>query len=278
MAVQGRVASVTPALARQLLESNGRNRRVRQAQVEQFAKAMTNGSWDLNGETIKIADDGTVLDGQHRLMAIVLADVTVDLVLVEGLPVETQDSMDTGVRRKLSDVLSIAGVPDAMAVSTALNAYFRYKQTGSFEPHRSPTVREALALYADHPTLDDSVRVSRRVTKEIRGPIGVFAACHHIFAGVDQKAADEFFDRLALGDGLEQGNPIFHLRRHVVRTRQDRMYAKRPQHIAALTFKAFNHWRRGESISLLTYKSSGKAPEQFPILDISMPRRRKARR
>jgi hypothetical protein len=272
MAVRTAIKDVTPEVAQRLLGRNSRNRPVRASHVRQLAEAMSSGRWDFNGESIKISQDGSLLDGQHRLMAIREAQVTVRMVVVEGLPTPAQDTVDTGRRRKLSDVLFIAGHPDANALATALNALHRYRTTGGFAPGASPTVREALELLEREPTLIESVRVARRVTKEIRGPIGVFAACHHIFSMVDQDAADEFFQKLQVGDELKRGDPIYHLRRHVLRTRQDRAYAKRPQHMGALTFKAFNLWRSGERVELLTYKSGGTAPERFPALDVAMQR------
>jgi hypothetical protein len=278
VAVKTAIKEVSPRMAQDLLGRNQRNRPVRVSHVRQLAEAMASGRWDFNGESIKIADDGTLIDGQHRLLALRDAGVSLPMVIVEGLPVPVQDTVDTGRRRKLSDVLFIAGYPDSNALATALNALHRYRETGSFGATSSPTIREALDLVEREPTIVESVRVARRVTKEIRGPIGVFAACHHVFAMVDQSAADEFFLRLQLGDELERGDPIFHLRRHVLRTRQDRAYAKRPQHMGALTFKAFNLWRSGEQVELLTYKSGGPNPERFPDLDDApAPRKRRAR-
>lgn len=63
------IQEITPQKARTMLEMNTRNfRDVRPFRVDQYAKMMAEGRWELNGETIKIADN-YLIDGQHRLLA-----------------------------------------------------------------------------------------------------------------------------------------------------------------------------------------------------------------
>ena len=63
----------------------------------------------LNGETVKIASDGTILDGQHRLYACIQAGVPFETVVIRGLPPEAQDTIDTGMARKFADQLALRG-------------------------------------------------------------------------------------------------------------------------------------------------------------------------
>ena len=88
--------TITPAMAQEWAGLNTRNRPVRYTKVAQFARDMTAGKWMLNGETIKIASDGTILDGQHRLYACIQAEVPFETVVIRGLPMEAQDTIDTG--------------------------------------------------------------------------------------------------------------------------------------------------------------------------------------
>lgn len=62
---------VTPALAKQWLEKNTNNRNVNFAKVKKMAKDMREGHWDTTHQGIAIATDGTLVDGRHRLMAVV---------------------------------------------------------------------------------------------------------------------------------------------------------------------------------------------------------------
>ena len=66
--IKTEVVTVTPEMARKLLEQNSRNRKVSKGNYAQVLEAMTAGEWELNGEAIKSAREGTLLDGQHRCL------------------------------------------------------------------------------------------------------------------------------------------------------------------------------------------------------------------
>lgn len=69
--VRGEVETITPELAADLLSRNMKNRPVSQQRVRKYMAAMVAGKWLLNGEAIKISIDGRLIDGQHRLKAII---------------------------------------------------------------------------------------------------------------------------------------------------------------------------------------------------------------
>ena len=77
-----KLVTVTPDMAFEMLEKNTRNRKVDEKRVRQYAKDMKSSRWALNGSTIVIAEDGTLLDGQHRLWAVIEANVPVQLLIV----------------------------------------------------------------------------------------------------------------------------------------------------------------------------------------------------
>ena len=67
----GEVVMVTPELAAEWLTHNTHNRGLKPIAIKRFAEDMTTGDWQWNGESIRFAADGTLLDGQNRLHAIV---------------------------------------------------------------------------------------------------------------------------------------------------------------------------------------------------------------
>jgi hypothetical protein len=95
------------------------------------------GEWDLNGQTIKVSVDGALLDGQHRLEAVVHSGVTISSVVVRGLSPAARDTIDTGRRRRLADVLAIEGYPDAIALATGVNALYRLRKKVRIDYARS---------------------------------------------------------------------------------------------------------------------------------------------
>lgn len=95
------VLALTPATAKAWVNvATNTNRTLRKSRVEQYAADMKAGRWQLNGEAIKFDNTGRLLNGQHRLHAIVLADVTVKMLVVSGLDPNTQTTMDTGLVAK----------------------------------------------------------------------------------------------------------------------------------------------------------------------------------
>jgi len=118
---------ISPAIASALLEKNTRNfRPVNQRYVNAYARDMAAGKWPYNGESIKVHKDGTILDGQHRLNAIVQAGVGIWCDIIEGLDDAVLATLDTGKPRVASDFLRYLGVPNyrfaaALARQTIIN-------------------------------------------------------------------------------------------------------------------------------------------------------------
>jgi hypothetical protein len=256
------VELITPDLARGLLADNVHNRNLRSARVVQLAEAMRRGEWVLNGETIKIAENGTLVDGQHRLRAVVESGVPIESLVLRGLPMEVQDTVDTGRRRRLADLLAIEGYTDAHALAAALNMLHRFRTGGRIDYSHAgaPSAQQAIELIETEPEIRDSLREARRVTKQTGGPIGVFAALHHLFSEVDREATKDFFDRLADGAEIAKGDPVLHLRQQLMRPHKERSYAQSASNTAALIIKAFNLRREGRRTDLLSFKKTEKFP------------------
>ena len=259
------VETISPDMAQEILAANGHNRNMRSPRVAQLAEVMRRGEWILNGETIKVATDGTLLDGQHRLQAVVDSGATIETLVMRGMSLETQDTVDTGRRRRLADILAIEGHTDSHALGASLSMLHRFR-TGKridYSHTGAPSPKQALDLLEHEPQIRDSVREARRVTKQVGGPVGVFASLHCLFLEIDEEATKDFFDRLADGVGLAKDDPVLHLRNQLVRPRTERTYAQSANHIAALTIKAFNLRRAGRKIDLLSFKKT----EKFPAIE-----------
>ena len=73
--VRAEFVLVTPAMAAEWLKKNtDENRAVRPRVQEKYTAAMRRHQWqECNGETIKFDRDGTMIDGQHRLRALMEA-------------------------------------------------------------------------------------------------------------------------------------------------------------------------------------------------------------
>lgn len=106
---------ITPAMAQEYLKFNTENyRSVNNLRVMTYANDMKAGKWQLNGEGIKFDSNGVLLDGQHRLQAIVKAGVPVDMLVVRDIQ-PGMNVYDIGSTRSLGQIAKARG---------AVNAYF----------------------------------------------------------------------------------------------------------------------------------------------------------
>lgn len=103
------VVKITPNKAAIYLKNNPKNRKVKPLHVAHLAEQMTNGEWKDNGQTIVISDIGSIVDGQHRLLAIIESGVTLSLPVCTGVAEEVIHSIDTGKSRTIANVFELEG-------------------------------------------------------------------------------------------------------------------------------------------------------------------------
>lgn len=111
---------VTPALAKQWLEKNTNNRNVNFAKVKKMAKDMREGHWDTTHQGIAIATDGTLVDGQHRLMAVVESGVTVRMNVTFNAP--KSQHIDSGNSRSMANRVQMSDYDMSWTDKTILSA------------------------------------------------------------------------------------------------------------------------------------------------------------
>ncbi len=104
--------TVTPEMARQWLESNTGNRPVRKKAVDRLAGVMEAGGFGLTHQGIAFDVSGRLIDGQHRLLAIVGSGTAARLLVCRGMPAESVSLIDdrVGGTRTICDHLGYLGV------------------------------------------------------------------------------------------------------------------------------------------------------------------------
>lgn len=114
---------IDPAHAAELLQRNKNNRNVRENQVEALAAAMKKGEWELSNDAIVVSEGGLLLNGQHRLLAVVKSGVTCPFILFTGASDSSFDIMDTPTIRKVSDVIQRKGGTNTVRCSSVIAKY-----------------------------------------------------------------------------------------------------------------------------------------------------------
>ncbi len=100
------VELITPEEALEILEKhNPRNRSISESTVQAYAMDMRNKRWTLTHQGIAFDTNGNLLDGQHRLWAVVFSGVATEFWVFRDVPVKcgengveifTMDAIDKG--------------------------------------------------------------------------------------------------------------------------------------------------------------------------------------
>lgn len=261
--VSAQVERIGPAEAKTLLGLNTHNRAIRQDRVHTMARDMNHGKWQLNGETIKVGQ-GALIDGQHRLLAVIEANTSIEMLVIRGLADDTQQTVDVGAKRNLGDFLSLAGEENSHNLAAAvryswyLDNFNTPKQFGV-----NPSVLELSAWLDKNPNIRHSISTGRRAaTSVIRYVPSVGASLHYLMGRLDHTQSTIFWDHLIDGDE-KPGSPIYALREALLRdlSKPHRMSVV---HRVALTVKAWNHVRDFKTVKAIGWRSDGPAAEPFP--------------
>ena len=114
------IVNVTPDLASEWLDRNQGNRNLRMSRVAAMAEDMRAGTWQLTHQGIAFDEDGNLLDGQHRLAAVVKSGETVQMMVTTGLKRgEVMAVLDSGLVRAAEDSLRFLHNGDPLYCNTA---------------------------------------------------------------------------------------------------------------------------------------------------------------
>ena len=112
--IHTRTVLVTPTIAKAWLakakESGFENRYIQQTVVNSYADTMRQGKWMLNGEALVFDQNGILINGQHRLNAVIKADRDIEFLVVDGVDHKAFSTFDCGRNRTLGQLLSMNGV------------------------------------------------------------------------------------------------------------------------------------------------------------------------
>lgn len=270
--VRVEIVDLTPEDAAELLENNTHNRKLRPRTVNQYVNAMKAGDWIFNGDPIRVTDKGRLLDGQHRLTAIVESGIVATTILITGLPDLAQITMDTGAKRTFADYLKLQGDKNVTGLASAVRLWHVYDRAlhdhASITDVYTPATLTELARHLDaHPDLRQATEGAYAIyTAGVRVPVGALAVAIKVLRQIDKEDAAFFFARLADGVGLldtGRTQPILQLRR----IGMTNLSSNRLRSIIILgsVFKCWNAFREGSRIAgNPTLRLGGAKPEEFP--------------
>lgn len=261
------IEPLTPELAEKLLEANKGNRPINMTQVENLARLMKEGLWRFNGDAIRIAVDGTLLDGQHRCMACVISEVTQPMQLfVRGLQNETQATMDQGRKRTAADVLSMAGIPGGNQIASVARMVDSWKNGKRNISELSKQAKNALTndevrMWAERdPNLAIAAKLSLATPMKAICNQKASGALWFLLNEADPERCARFFELVQSGAGLQKGNPILTLRNFWMNLRVQKGATPVARYFDA-GVRAWNRWVLDEQLTLITQRLEREVPD-----------------
>lgn len=260
------VENITPSLAAEYLTNNlPNNRSISRRWVAKIVTLMKSDNWSLNGESIKFGFDpkegkDILIDGQHRLAAIVEAGISVEMLVVRGLPMDSFKTIDSGRKRQAHDVLRIMGYGQSTLLAAGLRLLYKYSKDPFLNNlEMSVATVEMLDLFKEHPHMMTSVAMGHRGRFIVPGSFLVWL--HYVVYQSGHTALiDDFCLKLSDGISMVSGDPVLTLRERVFRIKATGARINRRYHFGMLV-KTWNSVYNGEDVKKLRFKPDEDIPK-----------------
>lgn len=273
------VISIDAAFARELLQYNHffdhrgqidleahTNRPIDWDLVKVYRDDMLRGDWKRSHQGLGFDVDMNLVDGQHRLLAVIEADkmqpgTTFTTEVTYDLERDVFAVVDVGKKRTTSDILALHNLPNRIALAAALKLVYMYERIpyGMWSKTKV-TPQQTLRLLGEYGLdLRDAVRRAASFTK-LMIPSSVGAGVYlarKAMPGVDM---DDFLYGLRTGADLSDGDPRLALRGFMDRLRAQRRRSSNNIEQLGLFIKTWNAYVEGRPV----YQIRLRANEQFP--------------
>lgn len=248
--------TITPHIAEQLLADQISNRAIRKAKVREWAKDMQSGIWEPIPQPIMIDAEGRLIDGQHRLAAVVQSGCTVTMMVARDVPTEWRRYIDSGTARAAADVLKMQnGTKNAQQVQATAKYVIRYESSleESWSAANAPGKQQVIDEYNLDPDIyQDAVLAGSQATATTsanlwmtRSSYGSLYILTHRWSSVIEMWPD-WHEGISTGIGLHKGDPRLALRNSIRKVG----LSYRTQQLSLITcIKAWNHYVNGRDIS-----------------------------
>ena len=260
-AITSVLVKVTPAIAKEWLDkSNNKNRPLDKRRVKFYTESMRLGKWAATGEPLIFGTDGGLLNGQHRLSAVVASGESIDFMVTFGVEPTAFRNADRPKPRSFSDHLAVEGVSDHHTLSSAV-ALLQKMENNFSESSALARYDDLDEILAHHPGLSS--------TPSRTGAGLIPSSCCRVLWYITHRAepniAPEFWRLFISGAGLDNGSPILALRNKIltIKAKRGRFEQKT---IFAMFSRAWNAYYTGSKMAKIYI--SGRDTES----QVSVPR------
>ncbi len=255
---------VTPEMAKEFLKRNIGNRPCYQKTVLDYARQMKDGEWRLTGQGISISKNGLILDGQHRLEAVIKANTPIEFLVITGVDDDTFANYDVGKNRSFSDVFYIEGIKSYTRMSSIITSYHRRSNGVALaESTKKLSKKNAIDLYYKHASLfTEILKESERYYNSGLMTIS-FMGGFIAYLIIDKKHLPDkvfsFFEQLTSGRDVEN-NTILLFRDILIKDLAGR-YKMSPKMKESLLATTWNRYVQGVELKVLKYYTDKEIEE-----------------
>jgi hypothetical protein len=200
--IQTVMTFVTPEMAKNWIAKNNEgNRRVRSTDVEILAGEIAGGGYEPTHQGIAFYEDGSLADGQHRLHAIVKANVGVWINVTTGLSRVANHKIDKGIVRTALDSLHFMGIKsDQKRVAICTSMIYQYESEVAGRTGWSPTKIPSEKYAAYYQRFRDAIEFVLSFSCAARIPAPAAAAVATAWFTQDRDRLGEFMLVLDTGE------------------------------------------------------------------------------
>ena len=263
------LVDVTPELAMTWLATMAANRRLNATHVERLAEDIRRGDWRQTFDPVRFNKKGELVDGQHRLSAIVAAGKTVPIFVARGLDARAMAVIDTGRARSVADAMTINGVANARKLAAAAKALYYYDLGKLASSGPAVSYAQLQRTIKAHPFLPEAVE--QVVSSSIIQPHAQLAMVYCLAHEKHPKKAEEWLEAVQEGENIGKGNAAFELRKRLLSMRgKGSTTQMRGPAVAALIINSWNLYlanRRDVTPSELLWRNTrATAEDEFPAV------------
>ena len=259
------VREITPTVANEMLKRNINNRKPSESHIGFLSKEMSAGNWKFDGQPLRFSDNGGLLDGQHRLHAVIKSKTTQKFLVLTGINSDAFHVMDTGKIRTGGDVFGINGVQSSTVCAAAVKIIMSHKrgQNAGFGDAKISN-SDLWAFFKENSSVEDLVRTSHSLYLEFNRvlPLTTIVAFRFLMSEKNVLDSDNFWRSVCSGLALEKESPERVLRQKLIADKVSKSTLPFREK-KAIIFKAWNAYRAKKSVKVLRWN---KETEKFPVI------------
>lgn len=208
---------VTPEWAVQIIERHNRRlqegliqRPISESLIDKYAIQMTNNMWHPSPEPIAFDTNDDLIEGQHRLLAVIKSKRSIWMTISKGWPpkesghVGLVDVINTGKSRTIGHMLHVDGVSNANAVASVIRNVIAVGNAGRAPAQVISVVYE---LFYSYNIKESLARIMATTTNPGKDMVGLYVGpIVYYHTSRPKKAAD--FAESYFSSAAEKGSAV----------------------------------------------------------------------